>query len=144
MARKPRSVRDPELAAALRSGLERGFFAPQQASRVIRALDGRSPQEFAEQLGMSVKVIKAIESGIGNPSYNALARIAAAAGLRVAFVSQSRSVELMDPRARADEERLRRQTDAEAIASGRVSAREMHQRNALQVDELSFELRALA
>ena len=144
MARKPRSVRDPELAAALRSGLERGFFAPQQASRVIRALDGRSQQEFAEQLGMSVKVIKAIESGIGNPSYNALARIAAAAGLRVAFVSQSRSVELMDPRARADEERLRRQTDAEAIASGRGSAREMHQRNALQVDELSFELRALA
>jgi hypothetical protein len=50
----------------------------------------------------------------------------------------------MDPRARADEERLRRQADAEAIASGRVSAREMHKRNALRVDELSFELRGLA
>ena len=100
MARKPKSVRDPDLAAALRSGLERGSFAPAQASRVIRALDGRSQQEFAEQLGMSVKVIKAIESGNGNPSYAALARIAEAAGLRVAFVSESRSVELMDPRAR--------------------------------------------
>jgi transcriptional regulator with XRE-family HTH domain len=144
MARKPKSVRDPDLAAALRSGLERGFFAPAQASRVIRALDGRSQQEFAEQLGMSVKVIKAIESGNGNPSYDALTRIAGAAGLRVAFVSESRPVELMDPHARADEERLRRRADAEAIASGRVSAHEMHKRNALRIDELSFELRGLA
>lgn len=144
MARKPKIVRDPDLAAALRFGLERGSFAPSQASRIIRALDGRSQQEFAGQLGVSVKVIKAIESGKGNPSYDVLARIAAAAGLRVAFVGKSRSVELMDPRVRADEERLRRQADAEAIASGRVSAREMHKRNALQVDELSFELRDLA
>lgn len=144
MARKPKIVRDPDLAAALRSGLERGSFAPPEASRVIRALDGRSQQEFAEQLGMSVKVIKAIESGNGNPSYDALARIAEAAGLRVAFVRQSRAVELMDPRARADEERLRRQADAQAIAAGRVSAREMNQRNALRIDELSFELRSLA
>jgi len=144
MARRPNRIRDSDLAAALRSGLERGSFALPEASRVIRALEGRSQQEFAEQLGMSVKVIKSIESGIGNPSYDALARIAAAADLRVAFVSQSGSVELMDPRARADEERRRRLADAEAVASGRVSAREMHKRNALQVDELSFELRSLA
>jgi len=93
---------------------------------------------------MSVKVIKAIESGNGNPSYDSLAKIAAVADLHVAFVSLARSVELMDRRARAEEERLGRQADAQALASGRVSERELHERNALRVDELSFELRSLA
>jgi transcriptional regulator with XRE-family HTH domain len=137
-------VRDLGLAMALRSALERGSLAPAEASRVIRALSGRSQQELAEQLGMSVKVIRSIESGKGNPSYDSLSKIASAADLRVAFVSHSRSVELMDPRVRAEEERLRRQADAKALASGRVSERELHERNALRVDELSFELRSLA
>lgn len=144
MARRPKKVRDPDLAAALRFALERGSFAPAEACRVIRALEGCSQQELAEQLGMSVKVIKAIESGNGNPSYDSLAKIAAVADLHVAFVSLARSVELMDRRARAEEERLGRQADAQALASGRVSERELHERNALRVDELSFELRSLA
>lgn len=144
MAKRPKLVRDPGLAMALRSALERGSLAPAEASRVIRALNGRSQQELAEQLGMSVKVIRSIESGKGNPSYDSLAKIAAAADLRIAFVSHSRSVELMDPRVRAEEERLGRQADAKALASGRVSERELHKRNALRVDELCFELRSLA
>lgn len=144
MARRPQRVRDPDLAAALRSALERGSFAPAEASRIIRALDGRSQQEFAERLGMSVKVIRAIESGNGNPSYDSLSKIAAAADLRVVFASHSRSVEVMDPSARAEEEHLRRQAEAKALASGQVSAGELHKRNALRVDELSFELRNLA
>lgn len=144
MARKPNKVRDPDLAAVLRCALERGSFAPAEACRVIRALEGCSQQEFAEQLGMSVKVIKAIESGNGNPSYDSLAKIAAAADLCVAFISHGRVVELMDRRARAEEERLSRQADAQALASGQVSERELHKRNALRVDELSFELRSLA
>ncbi len=144
MARRPPMVRDPGLAAALRSALERGSFAPADASRVIRALNGHSQQELAEQLGMSVKVIRSIESGKRNSNHGSLERIASAAGLRVAFVSDSRSVELMDPRVRMEEERLRRQADAEALASGRISGRRMHERNALRIDELSFELRSLA
>ena len=144
MAKRPKIVRDPELAQALRDALERGAFAPAEASRVMRALDGLSQQEFADRLGMHVKVIRSIESGRGNPSYDSLAKIASAADLRVAFVGHSGSVELLNRGERMADERLRRQADAQALASGRVSERQMHERNALRVDEPSFELRSLA
>jgi len=143
MARRPKRIHSPDLATALRLALDQGAFAPPEACRVIRALEGWSQENLAERLGVNVKVIKSIESGNGNPRYDSLARIAAAANLRVAFVSESQSVELMDPRERAVEERQRRQADAQALASGLVSERELHERNALRIDELSFKLPSL-
>jgi transcriptional regulator with XRE-family HTH domain len=89
---------------------------------------------------MNVKVIKALESDSGNPHYDSLAKMAAAFGLRVAFVKSGTAVELLNPDARATQERHRRQSDAQALASGRVSAHELHERNALRVDDVHYEL----
>lgn len=144
MARRSIRVRDAERANALRMALDSGAFVPAEASRVLRALGGHSQEEFAAQLGLNVKVIKALESGSGNPRYDSLKKIAAAFGLRIAFVKPSISIELMDPGARTADERRRRQADAKALEAGRISAHELHERNALEVDEVSFELPKLA
>lgn len=140
MARQPNRIRDAEQAQALRMALERGAFSPADASRVLRALGGHSQAEFAAEVGLNLKVIRSLESGSGNPRFDSLQKIAAAFGLRVAFVKPSLSIELMDPDARAADERRRREADAEALQVGRISAHDLHRRNALQVGEVSFEL----
>ena len=140
MARRARRVRDANLADALRTALANGAFAPADASRAIRALEGLSRDAFAARIGISAKVIKVLESGGGNPRYDSLAKIADAAGLRVAFVKASGVVKLLDPDARAAEKRRRRLADSEALQAGKVSARALHERNALAVDEIAFEL----
>ena len=89
MAGRARRVRDANLADALRAALANGAFAPADASRAIRALEGLSQNAFAARLGINAKVIKALESGSGNARYDSLAKIADAAGLRVAFVSRT-------------------------------------------------------
>jgi transcriptional regulator with XRE-family HTH domain len=144
MARVAQRVRDPQVAEALQSALERGWFAPSKACRVVRALGGHSQADFAAHLGVSVKVIKALESGRGNPRYASLEKIAGAMGLSVAFVKPSVSVDLLDPAERAKEARRRRLADAQALASGDVSEGDLHRRNALRVDDVEFELPELA
>jgi transcriptional regulator with XRE-family HTH domain len=144
MARRSRKISDAGLAQALGSALERGALAPAEASRVIRLLHGLSQQQLADRLGVSLKVIRSIESGRGNPSFESLEKLASAADLRVAFVGRSRTVGLMQPGERVEDERRRRQAEAQALASGRVSERQAHEHNALAVDEHSFELPSLA
>lgn len=143
MAKKAAKVRDANLADSLRAALAEGAFAPADASRVIRALKGLSQDAFAARLGINAKVIKALESGRGNPRYDSLAKIADAVGLRVAFV-KAPAVELLDPDARAADERRRRLADSEALQAGKLSARALHERYALKVDEVAFELPRLA
>ena len=140
MARRARRVRDANLADTLRAALANGAFAPEDASRVIRALEGLSRDAFAARLGISARVIRGLESGSGNARYDSLAKIAVAAGLRVAFVKASGVVELLDPDARAADKRRRRLADSEALQAGKVSARALHERNALRMDEIAFEL----
>jgi transcriptional regulator with XRE-family HTH domain len=144
MAKHAAHVRDADLAGALRDALAQGAFSPTEASRVIRALEGLSQDAFAARLGINAKVIKALESGNGNPRYDSLAKIADAVGLRVAFVKASAAVELLDPDARAAEERQRRLADGEALQAGKMSVRALHERNALAVDDVEFELPSLA
>jgi transcriptional regulator with XRE-family HTH domain len=136
-------VRDSDHARALRKALEAGAFSPAQASRVIRALAGDSQAALAERLGLNVKVIKDLESGKGNPGSVSLQKLAAAFGLRLVFARASTSIGLLDPVARAEQEHRRRRADAEAIRTGRVSARELNERNALRLDGVTFELREL-
>ena len=143
MARRSRRVRDPDLADALRAALANGAFAPADASRVIRALEGLSQDAFAARLAINVRVIQALESGRGNPRYDSLAKIADAAGLHVSFVKASGVVKLLDPDARAADKRQRRLADSEALQAGKVSARALHERNAFKVDEVAFELPSL-
>jgi hypothetical protein len=124
MVRRARRVRDSDLADALRAALANGASAPADVSRAIRALEGLSQDAFAARLGINAK--------------------ADAAGLRVAFVKASGVVELLDPDARAADKRRRRLADSEALRSGKVSARALHERNALRVDEIAFQLPRLA
>ncbi|MBM4218084.1 MAG: helix-turn-helix transcriptional regulator [Gammaproteobacteria bacterium] len=143
MAKSALRIHDRSQAEGLCCALERGAFAPAEASRVIRALQGLSQQDVADRLGLSLKVIRAIESGRANPGLASLEKLAAAADLRVAFVGRSRHAELMDAGDRIEEERRRRHADADALASGRHSVRSLHERNALRVDDVAFELRGL-
>lgn len=142
--RRPQKIRDPNLASALREALERGAFEPSAASRIIRALAGYSQEELASRLGLNVKVIRALEAGRGNPRYDSLQKLAAAVGLRVAFVRPSSTIEILDPEARIADERRRREADARAIASGETSARVLHERNALHIGDVSYKLPKLA
>lgn len=144
MARVASSVQDPKLAAALQRALEDGSLSLPKACRVARALQGCSQDDFAARLGVSLKVIRAVESGRGNPRYHSLEKIAAAAGLRVTFMRPKLSVELMDPEARVLDERRRRIASARALAAGEISEREIHERSALRVDDVVFELPELA
>jgi hypothetical protein len=59
-------------------------------------------------------------------------------------VQPAAAVDLLDPDARAADERERRLVDFQAIASGKISERALHDRNALTVDEVTFELPSLA
>lgn len=133
MARRVKKIRNADLAAALRSGLDQGSFSVSDAIHVMRALEGISQQALAERVGVTTKVIKAIESGSGDPHLDTLMRIATAADLRIAFVSRHGSVGLMRARARAEESQRRR-----------TSARKRQRPNALAFHDVSFELRNLA
>lgn len=120
MARRVKKIRNADLAAALRSGLEQGTFTVSDAIHVMRALEGISQRALAARVGVTTNVIKAIESGSGNPHLDTLSRIAKASRLRIALVSERGSIGLMNPR-----------------------AVDLHRHNSLKVDELSFELRGL-
>jgi DNA-binding phage protein len=120
LARRVKKIRNADLAAALRSGLEQGRFEVRDAIHVMRALDGMSQRALAERSSVATKAIKAIESGTGNPYLDTISRVAKASGLRVAFVSERGSVGLMNPQ-----------------------AIDLHEGNWPNLDELSFELRGL-
>src|SRR5215469_15404986 len=129
MAKSSPCVRDPELAGALQSALESGAFSPRDASKALRALGGYSQKDFAARLDLNVKVIRALESGRGNPSYSSLEKIAEAVGLRLAFVKPGPAVGLLNPESRAADERRQREADAQALKAGVVSSLELHERN---------------
>lgn len=58
----------------------------QDAVKHMRAISGLTQQEFADHRGVSVKVIKEIERGVGNPTVNTLNQIASIFGLEVSFI----------------------------------------------------------
>lgn len=72
--------------AAFYEAIGRGELTLQEAVKRMRALSRLTQQEFADHRGVSVKVIKEIERGVGNPTVNTLNQIAAIFGLEVAFV----------------------------------------------------------
>jgi transcriptional regulator with XRE-family HTH domain len=140
MARRPNCIKNPEYARGLREALRRGAFGPHIACKVLRALQGKSQMEFAVELGVSVKVIKALESGRGNVGHQTLEKIASHAGLRLTFADARSGAGILDAEARATEKRRRRAIDARGLATGSVTEAELHRRNAMQVDDLEFDL----
>lgn len=63
-----------------------GRLTLQDAVKQMRELSGLTQPEFARHRGVSVRVIREIERGSGNPTVGTLNQIGAIFGLEVTFV----------------------------------------------------------
>lgn len=113
------------------------------ACRAIRAAQGVSQEEFAKRIGINKKVVKGLEAGKGNPRQESLERIAKAAGLRIAFVSEGSTVSVLDPRERLAAEKKRRLANHDALREG-VSPEDLYKRNAVGLGGVELRLPKLA
>lgn len=89
MARIKKQVDKEQLRqrrAVLYDAIAAGEVSLQQAVREMRAISRLTQAQFAEHRGVSLKTIKEIESGKGNPTIQSLNRIGQFFGLEVAFV----------------------------------------------------------
>jgi transcriptional regulator with XRE-family HTH domain len=94
---------DPKRREDLTAALEAGAFRPGAGCRLLRQLNGLSQADLAAMLGMNLKVIKALESGNGNPGFASIEKIAEAFGLAVVFVKKDTVAEILDGEARSGE-----------------------------------------
>jgi transcriptional regulator with XRE-family HTH domain len=65
--------------------IDDGKLSMQDAVKKMRAVSGLTQPEFAEHRGVSLKVLREIEQGIGNPTVNTLNQIAKIFSLEVTF-----------------------------------------------------------
>ena len=72
--------------AVLYDAIARGEVTLQHAVKEMRTISRLTQAQFAEHRGVSLKTIKEIESGKGNPTIQTLNRIGQFFGLEVAFV----------------------------------------------------------
>jgi transcriptional regulator with XRE-family HTH domain len=88
--KKPASKAPKEIARQRRADLyeavNRGELSLQETVKRMRQISRLTQPDFAAHRGVSAKVIKEIERGIGNPTVNTLNRIGQFFGLEVAFV----------------------------------------------------------
>jgi transcriptional regulator with XRE-family HTH domain len=92
---------DPNRRDDLKAALEAGAFRPGAGCRLLRQLHGLSQADLAAMLGVNLKVIKAVESGNGNPGFASIEKIAEAFGLAVVFVKKDSLAEILAGEARA-------------------------------------------
>ena len=123
---------DPRRREDLKAALEAGAFSPGAGCRLLRQLHGLSQADLAAMLGVNIKVIKALESGKGNPGFASIEKIAEAFGLAVVFVKKGAVAEILDGRARVREKVRSREADAEALTAGRLSEQELNAKNAIK------------
>jgi transcriptional regulator with XRE-family HTH domain len=83
--------------AELYVAVERGEVTLQDAVREMRKIAGMTQAEFAVHRGVSAKVIKDTERGVGNPTVASLNRIGKFFGLEVAFVRSGKLAENRSP-----------------------------------------------
>lgn len=79
-------INQTHVRTALESALAQGSLSLPEACRAIRGLRGLSQAALAEEMGVSVKVVKTLESGKGNPRLSSLNQLAEVAGLEVRIV----------------------------------------------------------
>ncbi len=89
-------------------------------------------------LGVNLKVIKAIESGNGNPGFASIEKIAQAFGLAVVFVKKDTVAEVLDGKERAREKARSREADAAALAAGELSEQQINAKNALKIERMGI------
>ena len=75
---------------ALFDAIERGDVSLRDAAKEMRALSRLTQPEFAAHRGVSVKVIKELERGTGNPTVNSLNQIGSIFGLEVGWVRKEK------------------------------------------------------
>jgi transcriptional regulator with XRE-family HTH domain len=92
--KKPTSKVPKEIARQRRADLyeavNRSELSLQETVKRMRQISRLTQPDFAAHRGVSAKVIKEIERGIGNPTVNTLNRIGQFFGLEVAFVRSDR------------------------------------------------------
>jgi transcriptional regulator with XRE-family HTH domain len=118
----------------LKTALDAGAFRVGAGCRLLRQLRRLSQADLAAMLGVNLKVIKAIESGTGNPGFASIEKIAEAFGLAVVFVKKDTVAEILDGEARVREKARSREADAVALAAGNVSEQQLNARNALKIE----------
>ena len=91
-------------------------------------------------LGVNLKVIKALESGKGNPGFASIEKIAEMFGLAVVFVKKDSVAEILDGEARAQEKARSREADAVALAAGKLSEQQLNAKNALKIERTGFRI----
>ncbi len=91
---KRKKPADPEALRARRVALfdaiERGDISLRDAAKEMRALSRLTQPEFAAHRGVSVKVIKELERGTGNPTLNSLNQIGSIFGLEVGWLRKEK------------------------------------------------------
>lgn len=90
LRKKPTKPSREQLRAQLNDAINRGELGIQDTVKEMRKISRLTQPEFAKHRGVSAKVIKDIERGVGNPTVNTLNQIGAFFGLEVAFVHSER------------------------------------------------------
>ena len=129
---------DPKRREDLKAALDAGAFRLGAGCRLLRQLHGLSQADLAAMLGVNIKVIKALESGNGNPGFASIEKIAEAFGLAVVFVKKDTVAEILDGEARAREKARSREADAVALAAGKLSEEQLNAKNALKIECMGF------
>jgi transcriptional regulator with XRE-family HTH domain len=113
---------EPKRRENLKAALEAGAFRLGAGCRLLRQLHGLSQADLAAMLGVNLKVIKALESGNGNPGLISIEKIAEAFGLAVVFVKKDTVAE------------------AVALAAGKLSEQQINAKNAPKIGRMGFKI----
>jgi transcriptional regulator with XRE-family HTH domain len=134
MARRSKvEAMDPKRREDLKSALAAGAFRVGAGARLLRQIHGLSQADLAAMLAVNLKVIKSLESGVGNPGFASIEKLAEAFGLAVVFAKKDAVAEVLDGAARAEEKARSRAADVQALAAGQISEHELNANNALKM-----------
>lgn len=140
MSRKHFKISNPDVKAVLRDALEDGAMSIADACKAIRAMNHLSQESLANLVGLSLKVIKEVESGKGNPRLSSMQKLAEFADLEVVFAAPKKKVRLGDPQDRAREKQMSRERDFDRSSAGSASNQSINKANALKIEKLRYEL----
>lgn len=77
--------RDRERKMAFYEAISQDALSVREAVKTMRKLSKQTQAEFAQKLGLSLNILKAIEAGKGNPTVETLNKIGKLFGLEAGF-----------------------------------------------------------